>query len=222
MKTPPKPTFFSGLDLGPAHEFTALAIVERIVESAQPALRQYKVRDLHRFECGTPYAEIAAHVARRFAEPPLAQSLLMVDQTMVGQPIVQVFRQVGIKATIKALRITAGQHSGMGECGVWRVPKLELASTMQVLLQSRRLTVASSLKYAQLLLEELANFKLKHPPRSDDLADWREAPHDDLVFAVATAVWKGEREPLSAPMGECVVAGSGCPGIRVPRRGRRW
>jgi hypothetical protein len=198
MKVLLKPTYFSGLDLGQAHEFTALAIVERtVVESAQPALRRYAVRHLHRFALGTPYADLAAHVAMLFAEPPLARSGLLVDQTMVGRPVVEELRRAKIQAKISALAITAGLHSGLGERGVLMVPKRELVSTMQVLLQSRRLSVASSLAEAALLVEELANFKLTQPPSGDDIADWREAPHDDLVFAVAIAVWQGERAPLS-------------------------
>jgi hypothetical protein len=101
------------------------------------------------------------------------------------------------------------------------VPKLELVSTMQVLLQSHRLIVASSLPYAALLMNELVNFKLKQPPKSDEIADWREAPHDDLVLAVAMAVWKGERECLPMVLNGPLAVNNGCPGIQVPRRGFR-
>jgi hypothetical protein len=209
-----KPTYYSGLDLGQAHEFTALAIVERtIVESAKPALRHYAVRHLHRFALGTPYADLAAHVAMLFADPPVARSRLLVDQTMVGRPVVDELRRAKIQANMSALAITAGLHSGVGERGVLMVPKRELVSTMQVLLQSRRLTVASALAEAALLLEELANFKLTQPASRDDIADWREAPHDDLVFAVAIAVWQGERAPLSTVFKGTMVASPGCPGI---------
>jgi hypothetical protein len=215
------PTYVSGLDLGQPHEFTALAIVERTVEeSTQPALRHYAVRHLHRFLLGISYSDIGAHVAKLFVEHPLPQSRLMVDQTMVGRPIVEELRRAKIQAKMSALAITAGLHSGLGARGVLLVPKQELVSTMQVLLQSRRLTVASSLAEAALLVEELANFKLKKPPSRDDIADWREAPHDDLVFAVAIAVWQGEREPLSWVC-KGVVARPGCPGIEAPRRGQR-
>src|SRR5258706_15174280 len=65
------------------------------------------------------------------------------------------------------------------------------------------LSLASSLAEAALLAKELANFKLKKPASSDDIADWREAPHDDLVFAAAIVVWQAEREPLPT-----VVTGS--------------
>jgi len=224
MKMLRKPSYFAGLDLGQTHELTSLAIVEQtVVESTTPVLRLYAVRYLRRFALGTPYADLATHVAMLFAKPPLAQSRLMVDQTIVGRPVVEELRRARIQAKLSALAITAGLHSGMGEGGVLKVPKQELVSTMQVLLQSRRLSVASSLPEAAMLATELANFKLKQPPNGDDIADWREAKHDDLVFAVAIAVWQGERERLPWTTSSAGVAISGCPGIEPPRpRPRRY
>jgi hypothetical protein len=220
MKSPTTPTYYCGLDLGQAHEATALAIVERtVVESAKPAVRHYSVRHLHRFVLGTPYADIAAHVAKLFASPPLVHGRLMVDQTMVGRPVVDELRRAKIQAKMSSLAITAGHHSGLGEHGVLMVPKQELVSTMQVLLQTRRLSIASSLVEAALLAEELASFKLKQPPSRDDIADWREAPHDDLVFAVAIAAWQGEQEPLPTTFNG-TMARHGCPGFPPPSRPR--
>jgi hypothetical protein len=210
---PNKPTYFTGLDFGQTHEFTALAVVERTVEEGtNPVLRRYAVRHLHRFTIGTPYAEIASHVATLFAQPPLTQSRLIVDQTMVGRPVVAELRRAKVPAQLSVLAITAGMQSGMGDHGVLMVAKQELVSTMQILLQSHRLTVAASLPEAKVLAEELANFKLKRPLSSDNIADWRDAPHDDLVFAVAIAVWHGEREPPPVVM-KGVVARPGCPGF---------
>jgi hypothetical protein len=219
MHINPKPTYFSGLDLAPPNEVTALAIVERtVLGSGHAAIRQYAVRHLLRVEQGTRYADIAAYVALRFTEPCLARSRLMVDQTMVGRPIVQLLRDASIQAKISPLVITAGLHSGMGERGVMVVPKVELVSTLHVLFQARRLAVASSLPEAALLAKELVTFNPRHqPPRSDDIADWREAPHDDLLFAVAMAVWQGEREAPPAMFSGSCVAHKGCPGIEPVR-----
>jgi hypothetical protein len=208
-----RPTYFTGLDFGQTHEFTALAVVERtIVEGTNPVLRRYAVRHLQRFTMGTPYAEIASHVATMFAHPLLKQSRLVVDQTMVGRPVVAELRRAKVLAQISVLAVTAGMHSGVGDHGVLMVAKQELVSTVQILLQSHRLTVAASLPESRVLADELVNFKLKRPPSSDNIADWSDAPHDDLVFAVAIAVWQGEREPSPVVM-KGVVARSGCPGM---------
>jgi hypothetical protein len=50
------------------------------------------------------------------------------------------------------------------------------------------------------LCQELLAFRPKVRAVSDETAeDWRERPHDGLVFAVALAVWMAERERAAFP-----------------------
>ena len=73
-----------------------------------------------------------------------------------------------------------------------------MASCLQVFLQSRRLQVAA-LPERELLIQELLAFRLKNAPTADeDFDSWRERAHDDLVLAVALALWSGEKV-VSAP-----------------------
>jgi len=79
----------------------------------------------------------------------------------------------------------------------YRVPKRDLVGAVQVLLQTERLKIASSLKEASTLTAELLAFKVNinakgHDHYGHDVGDWRENPHDDLVPAVALACWLGE------------------------------
>jgi hypothetical protein len=62
-------------------------------------------------------------------------------------------------------------------------------------IQTRRIRIAETLPEATTLVKVLENFRAKIAPNatSDLLADWREAPHDDLVLAVAVAAWYAER-----------------------------
>jgi hypothetical protein len=82
---------------------------------------------------------------------------------------------------------------------VWNVPKRDLAGVVQVALQSRRLKVAAELPDAPVLMAELANFRVKISLASHDSygagtgEEWRENPHDDLVLAVAIALWAAQR-----------------------------
>jgi hypothetical protein len=78
----------------------------------------------------------------------------------------------------------------------YRVPKRELAGSLQRVLSERRLQVHPSLDHATTLKEEMQNFKAKINPSTGHesyAADWREGDHDDLVLSVAMAVWFGER-----------------------------
>ena len=91
--------------------------------------------------------------------------------------------------------VTTGYKATKDETGCWRVPKTELASRLQILLQARHLKVAAALPETELLTKELMNFRIKNQElTSDDLAAWREGPHDDLVLAVAIAAWYGEHQ----------------------------
>ena len=74
--------YFSGLDLGPAAESTALAVLERTAVAVEPDGDRprygYELRYLERFPPGTPYAEVFGRVANVLARPPLAHSTVVV------------------------------------------------------------------------------------------------------------------------------------------------
>jgi hypothetical protein len=78
-----------------------------------------------------------------------------------------------------------------------RVPKRDLVSGVQVALQSRTLKIASELSEAETLARELQNFTVKITDSANDVyGAWRVGTHDDLVLAVALAVWKaGTHKP---------------------------
>ena len=63
-----------------------------------------------------------------------------------------------------------------------------------MLLQSGLLAILKTLVHAPTLLAELKNFRMKIDPATahDSYAAWREQDHDDLLLAVALALWAGE------------------------------
>jgi hypothetical protein len=74
------------------------------------------------------------------------------------------------------------------------VPKKELVGVLQVMLQARRIKVAPTLPEAATLVRELTTFQVKITPAANEVfGAWREGQHDDLVLAVAIAVWQAER-----------------------------
>ncbi len=188
--------YFVGLDLGQTQEFTALAVLERATapdpEADGRQVNHYAVRHLERFELGTSYTAVCSRLAELFATGLLRSGTLVVDQTVAGRPIIQMLRRAQLRARLRPLAITTGQKATC-DAGVRLVPRKELVSTMQILLQGRRLKVSPSLPHSQLLAEELAQFKSKAKAVSEEtLEAWREGPHDDLVLAVAIAAWESE------------------------------
>ena len=212
-------SYLAGLDLGQTNDFTALAILER-TRPAEPAdswgetfrvrqhgsgietvpvrptapkrERTYAVRHLERFPLGTSYPAICERMVELFAEPPLRSATLVIDQTGVGRAVVDMIRRARPRASIRPITITAGHDIVPDEAG-WRVPKKELVSALQVLLQSHRLQVASKLPMASVLLKELESFRVKITAAANETFEsWRERDHDDMVLAVALAAWVGE------------------------------
>jgi hypothetical protein len=110
--------------------------------------------------------------------------------------------------TVQAVTLTTGHGITAGEgCGLL-VPKKELVGSLQVLLQTRRLQIASTLAEAPLLVKELENFRVHVTlARNDSPESWREGQHDDLVLAAALAGWMGERAlpPLEDPAEETAI-----------------
>src|SRR5262249_28642687 len=190
--------YITGLDLGQVVEFTALAVLEQTTgpdpEDPGRNVKRYAVRHLERFALGTPFTAVRTRLSALFSAPPLAQSTLAVDQTAVGQPVVNLLRRAHLKASIRPVTITAGPEAHLNQNGGWSVPKKGLVSNLHGLLQSRRIKVAPSLPESQTLVQELMSFRAKATLSPNDTLDaWREGPHDDLVLAVAIAAWQSER-----------------------------
>ena len=191
-----------GFDLGQANDFTALAVLTRPKVTARTPwhLRRpfYTLGHLQRFPMGTPYREIFASLREILCKPPLHRTIVAVDITGVGQAVVNMLRETlpGVECLLCPATITAGQAAGdvpgVGFC----IPKKELVSVLQVFLQNRRLRIPRGISEANLLLQELENFKMKVklPKADQSLEDWRDGPHDDLVLAVGLAGYFGEME----------------------------
>jgi hypothetical protein len=193
---PPRPDFVLGLDLGQAKDYTALAALKRSwrpdPEHEGRLEAHYACLLLKRWPLGTPYTVIVPDVVKRLAEPPLPGSRLAVDQTGVGAAVVDMLAAARPDAVLHPILITAG-HEVAQEKGVHHVPKKELVSVLQVLLQTRRLKVAN-LPEREVLLRELLAFRVKVAVATgnETFEAWRERDHDDLVLAVALACWLGE------------------------------
>src|SRR4051812_24175681 len=190
--------YYLGLDLGQAQDYTAISIAERNeTMCGNLAVRPgatYQVRHLERLALGTPYPAIVARVRQLVHQPPLrGQVSVVADATGVGAAVMDLLREAHLGAPFNAVTITGGDtvtQDGLN----YRVPKRDLVSVLQVLLQTQRLRVAQALPDADTLVRELLNFRVTiNANAHDSYAAWREGVHDDLVLATALACWAGER-----------------------------
>jgi hypothetical protein len=205
-------TLFIGLDLGQAQDFSALAIIEavRIVttkktsdeeinyENTKDELTQLNCIHLQRWQLRTSYPSIVADVVAMIngldpSRIPDRKPVLCVDATGVGAPVVDLFRRERINAELVPIQIVAGANVSE-ENGMFRVPKRDLVSVVQVGLQNRMLKIAESLDLAETLSRELQNFTVKITDSANDVyGAWREGTHDDILLAVALAVWRANQ-----------------------------
>ena len=192
--------FFIGLDLGQTSDPTAVAVLER------PAVGRddgpvYLLRHLQHYPLGTAYTtivpkviELCRHTATR------GHVSLVVDQTGVGRPVVDMLRRHPQLPRLVPVTITGGQAASVGPDGSRHVPKKDLVASVQLLLEGRRLKIAKGLPDAPILVRELLNFRVTITLAAHEtFGAWRENEHDDLVLAVALAAWLAEREPRWGP-----------------------
>ncbi len=214
--------FILGVDLGQAQDYTALVVLEREGKDTgkeetyglpeprnwndsppapmptRPVYEyHYAARHLERLPTGTPYPAQVTRVKDLYDRLKAQGNapLLVVDKTGVGAPVVDMLRAAQLRPA--AVTITGGDTVSR-EGSEYRVPKRDLVSTVQVLLQAERLKIARALPEAQTLTSELLAFKVSislkgHDSYGNDVGQWRENPHDDLVLAVALACWYGEK-----------------------------
>ncbi len=209
-----------GLDLGQANDYSALAIAER--DREPPYRGQYSVNGiptlppapepatyalswLQRFPLKTPYpaivGEVATLVRQLAARKPIPHLRLVVDATGVGRPVTDLLRCEHLPASLVEVTITGGDEVTQ-DGSAYRVPKRDLVSTVQVLLQGERLKIAQALPEAATLTRELLNFhvKINEATAHDSYGAWREGTNDDLVLATALAVWHGEQDWQRLPV----------------------
>jgi hypothetical protein len=191
-----------GLDLGQPQDHTALALAQQSMEPAEPRyIRSYVFGYLRRWPAGTPYPQIRNDVACILEQVPGAE--LVVDVTACGRPVLDLFRYGNLPVPVRPVTISAGSAVTEADHGGWRVPKCDLVAAVQTALQLKRLKISAALREARTLTRELSAFrsKVRLGTGLDTCDVWRERPQDDLVLAVALAVWYGEQggEPWPEP-----------------------
>jgi hypothetical protein len=167
----------------------ALRLSESYGRPAEPPLA---VRHLERFELGTKYTDVVQKAAEVVRSEPLRHMpvVLLVDKTGVGAVVLDSFTHARISAVAITLHGGSSVTRDPQRAG-FRVPKRDLVTVTQVLLQNGRLRVAAGLPEAETLKRELLNFRVKIDPKTahDSYEHWRENMNDDLVLAVSMAAW---------------------------------
>jgi hypothetical protein len=194
------------LDLGQAQDFTALTVLDRskvTFTAIDAATRQRKSATwtrlvaMERVALATSYPDIVVRVTEvveKLAAPARvgaarAVVTLVVDATGVGAPVVDMLRAARLPCTLAPVEITGGHtESRSGE--TWHVPKRDLVVGLQTALQQKILQIAQGLPLRHELMKELLDVRATLKESGREAYGAREGSHDDLVIALALAVWR--------------------------------
>jgi hypothetical protein len=181
--------YFIGMDLGQTSDPSAVAVLERAADA-------YLLRHLQRFPLGTPYTTIVPSVIQLCRSvAALGPVSLVIDQTGVGRPVVDMIRQHPQAPWTVPITITGGRKVTADRDGSLHVPKKDLVTSLQLLFENRRLRIAKGLPDTAVFIRELLNFRVAiTPAATETFGAWRDGEHDDLVLAVALVSWLAERE----------------------------
>lgn len=210
--------FLCGVDLGQTADFTAIVFLERIQRTiveqvctapvlpgpqllsgedwqaratVEPAI--YHVRYLERM-LDVPYSAVVDRVKHLVEQPEIGgRYALVVDQTGCGRPVLELF--VKALPSVYGVTITGGDGQSVVSKSELRVSKQRLVSCCQVVTQAKepqRILYAAGLQGLDVLRSEISTFKVKVTKNANEIYEAREGAHDDVILALALALWFGE------------------------------
>jgi hypothetical protein len=212
--------YIVGVDLGQSSDPTAVAVLHHHREPLQTwttvkspggggTIRQdapdhFDVRFLQRLPLGMSYPAQVDHVAAVIARRPLLNNCeLVIDETGVGRPVGDIFERAGLRPV--RITITSGSEPQRLNDKCWHVPKLTLISNLDARLHMRELRFAAELTEAGAMADELKDFQRKVGVAGRYSYEARVGKHDDLVLAVAIALWAAVRPRSYARIGTYVL-----------------
>jgi len=149
---------FVGLDLGQSEDPTALSVVERAevfpgqmdwvsYERRRPV--RFRVLYVERLLLGTPYPRAVERVRQVVGRSGReGRCTLVVDATGLGAPVVDMLRIANLQCEIVQVILTGGEGERCAN-GVWHVPKRDLITSLQLMLDRRELGLPSRLPAAR-------------------------------------------------------------------------
>ena len=220
-----------GVDVGQKHDPTAIAVVEverRTLEAARWAMPQglrvvdpsaivrvparvelaYTGRHIERLALGTPYPQVATHVAgvvKALVARGIARPSLVVDATGVGQPVVELIAEAlgHRRRDLMAATFTHGDRYTQDNARrIASVGKAYLVSRLQALFQTDRIRLPAT-PDALAMKEELIEYEIRvDADANDKYGAFKVGKHDDLVTALGLAVCYQEPPPTQMWVGD--------------------
>lgn len=207
--------YFVSVDLAQTQDFTAICVMEHeknfhvhINGAVEKEWSVFKVVHLERLPQGLSYVEQARYISELINRPPLnGRFPFGIDDSGVGKAVGDVFFYQGLYPF--RFTIIAGDDFVCKTSHRYHVGKGMLVSMLDAKLHQQELKFASTLLEAGPLREELLNFRRHVTAAGRFQYEARAGRHDDLVLAVALALFffVGRKKPPVARIGRATFTG---------------
>lgn len=178
-----------GVDPGKRRDPAAIAVLEVQTKAVGDLLVDwYKVIGLAELDLGLDHVSVVEKVKGVYQNIKVEDPRLVVDATGVGEPVIDMMRRE--KMNPVPIGITGGEQWNNRPGGGYNVPKKDIAVKLAVTFETGRIKLLKGLRYSDKLIQQLQMFTAKHKnPDSDNVSFEAEKGHDDLVLAIAIAIW---------------------------------
>lgn len=206
------PNYTIGLDLGQVRDYSALVVAERLKflegrsretsfdeDAGYHESEAYFIRHIQRFELGTPYPTVVDTVSELIQTSELrGNTLLVFDRTGVGGAVADLFREAYQRHKLGphwplGVNLTGGfSHRGAARGSYCTTAhKGDVVQRLYLLFDQGRIKAPLGLPGHEDLIKEIRAFRPKQNAQTGNLSyeAERESDHDDLVIALALAVW---------------------------------
>jgi len=167
----PEGDYYAGVDFGKLADYSVLMVLKREGDIL-------KLIYLYQFPLETPYSQVIGHLVR--ANQKFSFRKMLVDQTGVGEPVLEEIRNQGIK-NVEGLKFTVQT-------------KEELLSSLKIVMEQNRLAIP----YHRQLCEQINEQQYTYSKSGHLQFSHPENSHDDMLWSLALSVYAA-REPRKPP-----------------------
>ncbi len=186
-----RPTIVIGVDPGQAIDPPGIVAIQAAPQTNDKPL--LNVVHTERLPLGTGYQAIADHVSviATAANDQGQSTVVALDGTGVGRAVNELLHD-RLQPVVGLVSITwTGATNVGGTTANPTVPKGDLLAGIQLVLEHRRLSIPAA---AVALTDELLAFKARQTASGQLSGEAGPGAHDDLVAALAVALWVVDRD----------------------------
>jgi phage FluMu gp28-like protein len=164
----PTGDYYAGVDFGKLRDHSVIAIMKREAGTIRLVY-------LYQFQLETPYTQVIGHIVR--AEQKLGLRQITVDQTGLGEPVLEEIRNQGVSCA-QGLKLTTGV-------------KENLLTALKIAMEQRVIAIP----YHRQLCEQINEQQHEYGKSGHLLFSHPENSHDDMLWALALALYSSETAP---------------------------